>query len=264
MSTLIRRPLLAVCASLIPFVSSAEAPTTFRDTLGVTHDAVSNAPAPTFRNPLPGSDLRSWIIHWNEVAINASGLDHTPVAPGEARVFGEQIGPGRSARAMAIVHIAVFDALIAVNGGYRSYTGLPRVSGQVSTKAAVAYAAHDTLVAMFPSQKASFDRELQDSLRRLRDSPTAIFNGVRLGKRAADAILDRRADDGSAHAEPVLGVDHNTSDEPGHWRQDPISLGRVALGAHWGEVQPFVMTSGSQFRAPAPPAMTSDEYTEAF
>ena len=46
--------------------------------------------------------------HWNEVAIDASGLDHTPVAPGENRVFGEQLGPGRSSRAMAIVHIAIF------------------------------------------------------------------------------------------------------------------------------------------------------------
>ena len=117
MSTLTWRPLLAVCASLIPFVSSAEPPTTFRDTLGVTHEAAANVPAPVFRNPRPGSDLRSWIIHWNEVAINASGVDHTPVAPGETRVFGEQIGPGRSARAMAIVQIAVFDAIIAVNGG---------------------------------------------------------------------------------------------------------------------------------------------------
>jgi hypothetical protein len=264
MSILTWRALLAIGASMVPFVSFAQAPTTFNDTLGVTHEAITNAPAPIFRNPPPGSDLRSWVIHWNEVAINASGVDHTPVAPGEDRVFGEQIGPGRSARAMAIVHIAIFDSLIAANGGYRSYTGLPRVSGVVSTKAAVAYAAHDTLVALFPSQKASLDSELLDSVRRLRDSPTAIFNGVRLGRRAADAILDLRAADGSQHAEPILGVDHNTSNEAGHWRQDPISLNRVALGGHWGEVMPFVLAGPAQFRAPPPPAMTSEEYTEAF
>jgi hypothetical protein len=258
------RPLLALCASFVPLVSFAQAPTTFSETLGVTHEAVTNAPAPIFRNPPPGTDLRSWVIHWNEVAINASGVDHTPVAPGENRVFGEQIGPGRSARAIAIVQIAVFDALVAANGGYTSYTGLSRVSGQVSTKAAVAYAAHDTLVEMFPSQKASFDSELQDSVRRLRDSATAIFNGVRLGKRAADAILELRAADGSQHAEPVLGTQWTTSDAAGHWRQDPIGLSKVALGAHWGEVRPFVMNSSAQFRVPPPPAMTSAEYTEAF
>lgn len=264
MSTLSWRPLLAVCASFVSVVSFADAPTTFKDTLGVTHEPAADVAAPIFRNPPPGSDLRSWVIHWNEVAINASGLDHTPVAAGDPRVFGEQVGPGRSARAIAIVQIAVFDAIIAVNGGYKSYTGLPRVSGQVSTKAAVAYAAHDTLVALFPSQKNSFDVELRDSLRRLHDGSVAIFNGVRLGKRAADAILDLRNTDGSQHPEPVLGVDHNTSDEAGHWRQDPISLGRVALGAHWGEVKPFVLSNGSQFRTPPPPAMTSEEYTEAF
>src|SRR5262249_45367890 len=150
MSTMSWRPLLAVCASFASFVSFAQAPTTFRDAFGVTREAATSAPVPIFRNPPPGTELRSWVIHWNEVAINASGVDHTPVAQGENRVFGEQIGPGRSARAIAIVHIAIFDALVAANGGYTSYTGLPRVSGQVSSKAAVAYAAHDTLVALFP------------------------------------------------------------------------------------------------------------------
>ena len=51
------------------------------------------------------------VRRWNEIAIDASGLDHTPVAPGEHRVFGEQLGPGRASRAMAIVHIAMFDTV---------------------------------------------------------------------------------------------------------------------------------------------------------
>src|SRR5215217_5923267 len=66
------RPLLAVCASFVPFVSFAQAPTTFSDTFGVTQGAATAAPAPIFRHPPPGTDLRSWVIHWNEVAINAS------------------------------------------------------------------------------------------------------------------------------------------------------------------------------------------------
>ena len=67
---------------------------------------------------------------WNVIAINATGLDHTPVAPGENRVFGEQLGPGRASRAMAIVHIAMFDAIDAVVGGYQSYTGVRAPIGQ--------------------------------------------------------------------------------------------------------------------------------------
>jgi hypothetical protein len=264
MSSSTWRPLLAVCASLLPFLSSAQAPATFNDTLGVAQPA-ADAPAPIFRNPPPGSDLRSWVIHWNEVAINASGVDHTPVAAGENRVFGEQIGPGRSARAMAIVQIAVFDSMIAVNGGFKSYTGIARVRSPASAKAAVAIAAHDTLVAMFPSQRITFHQELMDSWRRLGgESPTAIANGILAGKRASAAILNLRKADGSQHKEPVLGVDYNTSNDAGHWRQDPVSHSTVALGAHWGAVKPFVMKSGEQFRAPPPPAMTSAEYTEAF
>src|SRR5262245_23348192 len=69
------------------------------------------------KRPRPGrGDTLVRLRHWNAIAIDASGLDHTPVAPGENRVFGEQLGPGRSSKAMAIVHIAVFDAINAITG----------------------------------------------------------------------------------------------------------------------------------------------------
>src|SRR5262245_5399747 len=65
-----------------------------------------------------GSSSLRRLKHWNEIAINASGLDHTPVGPGDPRpAFAEQLGPGRSSRAMAIVHIAVFDSINAIVGG---------------------------------------------------------------------------------------------------------------------------------------------------
>src|SRR5438093_853457 len=72
------------------------------------------------------------------------------------------------------------------------------------------------------------------------------------------------ADDGSRHPEPRVGVDFITSDEPGKWRQDPISQNPLALGAHWGEVAPFVLQAGDQFRVPPPPDLDSQEYTAAF
>ena len=71
-----------------------------------------------------GTTLRR-LVRWNNVAIDASGLDHTQVPAGDPRVFGEQLGPGRSAKAMAIVHIAMFDAINAIEGGFRSFTGIP-------------------------------------------------------------------------------------------------------------------------------------------
>src|SRR5467141_3940390 len=107
-------------------------------------------PAPGI--PHPGGPRRGLdsLHRWNVIAINASGLDHTPVAPGENRVFGEQFGPGRSSRAMAIVHIAIFDAVNAIVGGYNSYTGVPPAPRDTSRQAAIAQAAHDTLVTLYP------------------------------------------------------------------------------------------------------------------
>src|SRR6266436_6682181 len=126
---------------------------------------------PPLVGPAQGLDS---LHRWNVIAINASGLDHTPVAPGENRVFGEQLGPGRSSRAMAIVHIAMFDALDAVVGGYASYTGTQ--------------AAPDTLAALFPSQTSTFDTYLAEDLAVIRNVQQKA-NGIDLGQRTAGAIL---------------------------------------------------------------------------
>jgi len=218
------------------------------------------ANVPPLMGPRHGLDS---LHRWNVIAINASGLDHTPVAPGENRVFGEQLGPGRASRAMAIVHIAMFDALDAVVGGYTSYTGTHASPGPTSVDVAISQAARDTLAALFPSQAAPFDAYLAEDLARIRNAAQRA-NGADLGHRAAAAILSMHFNDGSQIPEPRVGVDYFTSDQPGHWRQDPISLIPLALGAHWGGCIPFVVNSTSQFRAPPPPDMTSAAYTAAY
>ncbi|HEX5734899.1 MAG TPA: vanadium-dependent haloperoxidase [Blastocatellia bacterium] len=203
------------------------------------------------------------LLRWNEIANNASGLDHTPVQPGENRVFGEQIGPGRASRAMAIVHIAMFESLNAITGGFESYTGLFRASKKTSGKAAVAQAAHDTLVVLFPSQKATFDAALAQDLAELPNNK-AKTNGIALGKTSAFTILAQRSFDGSQFPEQLVNVDFACSEDAGKWRQDPISLIPIALGVRWGEVTPFALESGSQFRTPPPPAMNSAAYATAY
>lgn len=214
--------------------------------------------APQGENPL------ARLLYWNEIAINASGLDHTPVAPGENRVFGEQLGPGRSSRAMAIVHIAIFDSVNAIAGGYRSYAVGLRPFGQpASMDAAIAKAAADTLVAMFPSQGPQLEQRLAADLAQIPEG-VAKSKGIELGRRAAAAILALRTLDHSHHAEPRMNTDFFPMLRPGYWRQDPISLIPIALGAHWGEVTPFTMDSPSQFRIPPPPDMRSPEYTAAY
>ena len=228
-----------------------------RDALGSRFEATHDEPR---LQPRHGVDS---VRYWNEIALIANALDHTPVAPGENRIFGEQLGPCRTSRALAIVHIAIFDAVNAIAGGYKSYTGLSSARDETSMDAAIAQAAHDTLVALFPSQRASFGERLDEDLSRIQDHREKT-NGINLGRRAAAAILALRANDGSQHAEPRVGIEYITSDEPGRWRQDPISLIPLALGALWGGVRPFVLQSADQFRAPPPPALNSEEYAAAF
>src|SRR5262245_57073605 len=67
------------------------------------------------------------VLRWSRIANDASGYDH-----GNAR---EQLGPGRSSRALAIAHIAMFDAILAVSGRYESYTGVKAPHGSISMEA---------------------------------------------------------------------------------------------------------------------------------
>jgi membrane-associated phospholipid phosphatase len=222
------------------------------------HATATPQPSPGFVN-----DAAQVLRHWNQTALNATGLDHTPVAPGENRVFGEQLGPTRSSRAMAIVHIAMFDAVTAIAGGCESYTRIRRPSRGASISAAIMQAAHDTLIALYPSQQATFDGQLAEELNQI-NAGHAKNAGIDAGRRAAAAILALRTNDGSQQPEPRLGVQFFTSDAPGKWRQDPISQSPIALGAYWGNVAPFVLHSATQFRAPMPPGLTSPEYTVAY
>jgi len=236
----------------------------WQDHFGPSYQALPQLGVPPPRlHAATSSNAVDRICYWNQVAIDASGLDHTPVAPGENRVFGEQFGPCRASRAMAIVQLAVFDAVNAFADRYESYTRLHPAPSGACMGAAIARAAHDTLVALYPSQAANFDRELDDDLERIID-PGGKPKGIQLGRQAAAAILALRADDGSQHAEPRVGIDFFPTDAPGFWQPDPISQSPLALGAFWNRVTPFVMTSASQFRIQPPPALDTSEFAAAY
>jgi hypothetical protein len=250
-------PLLLLFGIALFSTANAQSYRNFQDALGPRFRGERHHP------PGPGHRGTDLIRRWNQVAIDASGLDHTPLGLGEARTFGEQIGPGRSSRAMAIVHIAMFDAINAVIPRYHSYTGVRAHRGFISLEAAISQAAHDTLVAMYPSQKAAFDKRLGEELARVKNKNKKAA-GIALGRQVAATILAMRTGDGAEVLEPLVGTEHPTSDQPGRWRQDPVSLIPLALGAHWGECKPFILQSTQQFRTPAPPALTSNAYTAAF
>ena len=205
------------------------------------------------------------LFMWNEIALDSTAIDHTPVQRSDGkRVFGEQIGPARSSRAMAIVNIAAFEAVNAIYHHYKTYTGLAPVTGDVSIDCAIARASHDAQVWLYPSQAPRLDALLAADLKTIHGSPQALAAGDALGRAAAQSIVALRTDDGSQIPEPQVGVNYFPKVGPGYWSIDPISKNTTALGAFWNQVKPFVISSASQFRPPPPPPLSSTQYRDAF
>ena len=133
--------------------------------------------------------------------VDSSGLDHTPVAPGENRIFGQQLGPGRSARAMAIVHIAIADAVASIKGGFKRYTSIPNAPAGASVDTAIATAAHahaggDVPVAPARGSSSSTRADLVDAPGTLQQKAKGVARRRRWPPRA---ILALRQNDGSNH-----------------------------------------------------------------
>lgn len=192
------------------------------------------------------------VLHWNSVAIEAAKRDHAIGGP------HEQLGPTRTSRALAIVHAAIFDAVNSIDRSYQPYlVDDVHASSGASIAAAAAQAGHDTLAALYPAMTAMFDAALTADLAGI--APGRARQGIEVGQYVASQILALRAHDGS-DANPV----YTPGTDPGQWRPDPLHPGQQHLGPAWGQVTPFVIQSGSQFRAPPPPAMNSPEYTAAF
>ncbi len=227
----------------------------------VSKHAVS---ATQYKMPTRATSTYQRLFAWNEVALDTTAIDHTPVPPGGTYVFGQQFGPARASRAMAIIHIAMFEAVNAYYQQYQSYAGVAPVSGDVSVDYAIAQASHDAQVWLYPSQQPRLDALLAADVATISGDPAGLAAGKALGQAAAAKIIALRSNDGSFYTEPVVGVNFTPIGGVGHWEPDPVSGAKTALGAYWGSVKPFVMTSGSQFRPAPPPALNSQLYTLAY
>lgn len=168
-------------------------------------------------------------------------------------------GPPQQTREVAIANIAMYDALNAALGTQNNHyiTGVA-VSGGDS-RAAVAQAAHDVLVALNPTRQAAYDLALQQSLAAV-GNPGAAAAGQATGAAYAASILSMRSTDGAAGAGAVSYV---PGTDPGEWRPTPPASLPAALPG-WGDVTPFLLTSADQFRPGPPPAVGSAEYAAGY
>src|SRR5262245_50134825 len=146
---------------------------------------------------------------------------------------------------VAMAHVAMHDALNAIDRRYEPYAYDAVTPRGASPEAAVAAAAHYGLIVSIPNRKASRYRALASALAASPDG-RAKADGVATGRAAAVAILVLRADDGSDVVRPYkpgagLGV----------WRPTPPAFAHP-IGVSFGKVTRFTMTGGEQFELPRP------------
>jgi len=184
------------------------------------------------------------ILYWNDVALEANKVSHTDGK-------GEQTGPPRSARALAIVHLAMYDAFAGAKGNPadlpRYLPTLAAAPVDASPDAAVAAAAHATLSALFPSQRAFFDAKHAQA--GLSGTVAALDGGNTFGLEVAQAILADRKNDPDAS-----DAGYAASMARGSHRPDPDDPTPVFHAPFYGErSKHFAVTKKWDLLAPPRP-----------
>ena len=194
----------------------------------------------------PASVQADAVTTWNENAAKAATAACVHIS-----------GNGLAeARMYAMVHAAVHDAVNAIDRRSRPYAFDATVSGPVSVDAAVAAAARDVLVSVIATMPelpaciangiANANASYTAALAAIPSGP-AKTNGVSLGQAAAAAIIAQRVGDKSDA--PWVDPNYPQGTEPGEWRFTPDQpMAQFAFAPNWGEVTPFVLKRGSQFR----------------
>ena len=175
----------------------------------------------------------------------------------QATVTAPPTNPFFQARAGAIVQLAVFEAVNAIVGDYEPYLGTIAAPPWASPDAAAIAAAHRTLVTLRPDRAAALDALRATSLAAIPDGP-AKDAGIAVGEDAADAMLLLRANDGWDAVVP-----YTPGTDPGDWQPTPPAFAPAFLPG-WGQVTPFGLEAGSQFRAPPPPALRTGRYAKDY
>ncbi len=200
---------------------------------------------PVSASPPAHSTAPNAVIEWNRTLL-AIVRTKTPQPLQPATIH--------PTRAFAMLHLGIYDAVVAVTGG-KSYVPERTLRAPASPTAAADQAAHDVLVALYPTQRGVFDGELASDLATLPSGPP-LTRGIRAGQAAASAILAGRAQDGSAAPPPpyMLPAGSGVFEPP---------AGAVATFTHWAAVKPFVLARANQFRPPAPAPLSSPAYLAA-
>jgi hypothetical protein len=225
----------------------------------------------TNTEPAPAAWEESVVVRWNSAALQA--------------VRKSKLGPPMVARALAVVNTAMYDAWAAYDArAIATRPGVARRPAAERTDAnkarAVSYAAYDALVDLFPSEQAAFGDRMLELRYDPTDRSTDVTTPTGIGHAAAAAVLAFRHADGAnqlgdlapgpyADYTGYQAVNTPTSIvDPNRWQPLDVTVAGVTttqkfVGAQWGLVTPFALTSGAQFRpASVPNLYPSAGYTQ--
>jgi vanadium-dependent haloperoxidase-like protein len=164
------------------------------------------------------------------------------------------VGPPQ-ARLLAIMHVAMHDAINTITGEYETYGPAMNAPFGASPVAAGAAAAHLVLTTLVPANmipNPNFDTALDSSLADIPEPERTL--GVNVGREAARHILALRKDDGFTTVVP-----YTPGSGPGVWVPTPPAFAPALLPG-FGKVLPFALHQNDQFRPDGPPSLTSEEY----
>jgi hypothetical protein len=189
--------------------------------------------------PPGGADDPAVITQWNSIAEA-----HIPASAGPTLP-----------RPYSMMHIAMFDAVNSIEGGYSPYRVRISAHRFASSEAAAAQAAHDVLVALLPAGTAAYDAALNARLANIHAVRAQL--GSQVGREVAQKILDWRATDGWATPQAFT-----PAALPGIWQPTPPAFAPAAF-VQAGDARPFGLPTPYYYLPRRPPALNSQEYADA-
>jgi hypothetical protein len=191
------------------------------------------------------------VLYWNLVTLEACANDYdTSVA-----AVPDQIGPTATSSAFAIIHGAMYDAMVAFNLFYKPLfkpANMPATNDvqiEAATNAAIMEAAYQTLYALYPKQRVIFDAIRAEYIKQMKtdgNKPVAIIKGIFVGDLVASFILAARQNDGSQDNKA-----YTPKNLPGYHQPDPTHPNQGFLGVNWGNVKPFLLVNALRYQPSA-------------
>jgi hypothetical protein len=205
-------------------------------TLAVASVAIASQPvAGDAGRPASSGPPDTYVTDWDAIGVQA--FSAAGLTPAEGHTLFGYVG------------IAVYDAVMAIEGGYEPFAVRVDAPDGASAQAAVAAAARRILLHHLPAQASIIEAGYTASLATIADGP-AEDDGVAVGEHVAAQLLAQRADDGFR-----APVTYTPPDPPipGVW----IPTGPTPIGPYLGLMRPFSFDAADRFRPHGPPDLSS-------